>query len=426
MKILDIALKDLFRSFRNGFGLVMMFAAPLLITGSLHFAFGGLWGDGDGSGFDLPVTRVQIVNLDRPDPQLGGFSAGQALVEFLQSEQLAGLLQVTEASDAASARAAVDDQKAGVAVIIPADLSAAVFDPDGSASVGVYHDPTLTLGPGIVENLVSQFVDGFAGTKIATSVVADQLGEHGLIVDAGTMRDVAVQYAAWAEAMGQSLGEGAHPALNIQPPPSEAEPVSQGATMMGGIMAGMMIFFTFFTGASSAETIIREDEEGTLARLFTTPTSRAAILGGKFTAAFFNLAVQVLVLLLASALIFGVHWGEPLAVTLVSFGLVVVAAGFGVMLMSFVKNTRQSGVVMGGVLTLTGMAGGLFTTGFQNLPAVYDTINLFTPHGWVLRGWKLVLAGGGVSDVLLPVAVTLGMGLAFFVVGALVFRKRFA
>ena len=38
----------------------------------------------------------------------------------------------------------------------------------------------------------------------------------------------------------------------------------------------------------------------------------------------------------------------------------------------------------------------------------------------------LVLAGGGAGDVLLPAFVTLGMGIVFFAVGALVFRRRFA
>jgi ABC-2 type transport system permease protein len=422
MKVVDIALKDMLRSFRSGFALVMMFVVPLLVTGIMQFAFGGLGGDG---GFDLPLTQVQIVNLDQPGPQFS-FSFGQMLVEFLQDERLTELLQVTEAADEADARAAVDNQAAGVAIIIPPDFTTAALAPEGSAEVRLYQDPTLTLGPSIVKGIVSQFVDGFAGTKIAASVVADQLSQRGVAIDASLEQQIAMQYGAWAEALGESWGDGVHPILDIQPPPSEAEPAGQGAGMMGGIMAGMVIFFAFFTGASTAETIIREDEEGTLARLFTTPTSRAAILGGKFAAGFITLVVQVVVLMLASAVIFRIHWGEPLATALVALGLVVAAAGFGVLLMSFLKSTRQAGPVMGTVLTLSGMVGGLFTTGFQNLPATYETISLLTPHGWALRGWKLVLAGSSASDVLLPVAVTLVMGIVFFTIGALVFRRRFA
>jgi ABC-2 type transport system permease protein len=423
MKVLDIALKDMLRSLRSGFAVVMMFVAPLLITGILYFAFGGLWGDG--GGFELPVTRVQVVNLDQPGPQLS-FSFGQMLVGFLQDERLAELLQVTEATDEADARAAVDNQDAGVAVIIPPEFTTAALEPTGSAEVTLYQDPTLTLGPGIVRGIVSQFVDGFAGAKIASGVVADQLGQRGAAIDASLVQDVTMQYAAWAEALGQSWGEEAHPALDIQPPPSKTEAASQESTIFGAVMAGMVIFFTFFTGAFTAETIIREDEGGTLARLFTTPTSRAAILGGKFAAVFITLVVQVIVLMLASAVIFRIRWGQPLAVASVALGLVVAAAGLGVFIMSFLKSTRQSGPVVGAVLTLSGMVGGLFTTGFQNLPATYENINLLTPHGWALRGWKLVLAGGGVGDVLLPTLVTLGMGIVFFVVGALVFRRRFA
>ncbi len=423
MKVLDIALKDMLRSFRSVSVLFFMFVLPLMTVGLIYFAFSGLAG-GEG-GFELSVTQMQVVNLDQPVSQFGGFSGGQMLVEFLQDERLAGLLQVTEAADEASARAAVDHQDAGVAVIIPPDFTAA-FAPEGSATVTLYQDPTLTLGPAIVKGLVSQFVDGFAGTIIAASVVAEQLDERGVAVDAGLMRDVTDRYVAWAQTLGESQSQGVYQALDVQSPPSKAEPVDLTTKIITGIMRGMLVFYAFFTGAATAESIIREDEEKTLPRLFTTPTSRTAILGGKFLAVFVTIIVQVIVTMIAGRIIFGVRWGEPLPVALAALGLVVVAAGCGVLLMSFLKSTRQAGTVMGGVLTITGMAGGLFTTGFPSLPAAFETAALFVPQGWALRGWKLALAGGGVSDVLLPAVVTLGMGIVFFVVGAFVFRKRFA
>jgi ABC-2 type transport system permease protein len=424
MKVLDIALKDLLRSFRNVSALFFMFVLPLMTVGLIYFAFSGLAG-GEG-GFGLQVTQVQVVNLDQPALQFGGFSAGQMLVEFLQDERLANLLQVIVVADEASARAAVDRQEAGVAIIIPPDFTTAAFAPEGSATVTLYQDPTLTLGPAIVKGLVSQFVDGFAGTIIAAGVVAEQLDERGVAVDAGLMQDVTDRYVAWAQTLGQSQSRGVYQALDVQPPPSKVEPVDLTTKIITGIMSGMLVFYAFFTGAATAESIIREDEEKTLSRLFTTPTPRAVILGGKFVAVFVTIIVQVIVTMIAGRIIFGVRWGEPWPVLLAALGLVVVAAGCGVLLMSFLKSTRQAGPVMGGVLTMTSMAGGLFTTGFPNLPAAFETATLFVPQGWALRGWKLALAGGGVSDVLLPAVVTLGMGIVFFVVGAFVFRKRFA
>ena len=114
MRVLDIALKDLLRNLRNGTMVFTMFLLPLLTNGLLYFAFGGIAG-GDG-GFDLQVTQVQVVNLDEAPAALGGFSAGQMLVGFLQDETLADLIEVAIAVDEQGARTAVDQQEAGVAV----------------------------------------------------------------------------------------------------------------------------------------------------------------------------------------------------------------------------------------------------------------------------------------------------------------------
>ncbi len=122
------------------------------MSGIFYFAFGGL---GDEGGFDLAVTKVVVVNQDQPVAQAGDFSDGQKLAAFLKSDYLKSILDVTEAADAAAARDAVDRQEAGVAVIIPAGLTAAGENPGERAAVELYQDPTLTLGPGIVKGIVS-------------------------------------------------------------------------------------------------------------------------------------------------------------------------------------------------------------------------------------------------------------------------------
>lgn len=419
MKVLDIALKDLLRSFRSPFALVMMFAAPLLITGLLYFAFGGLLGGG--GGFDLARTQVQVVNQDEA-AAAGGFSAGTRLVEFLQDEALAEVVAVTVVSDEAQARAAVDAQEAGVAVIIPSGFSQALMAPGEKAAVTLYQDPTLTIGPGIVKDLVAHFLDGFSGAQIAGSVTTRQLSAGGVQVDGAALEGATVQYADW-------LNSGAHhdvESIAVQPPAGRAAAEERGASVLEPTMAGMMIFFVFFIGAYGAESIIREDEEGTLERLFTTPTTRGSILGGKFVAVVLALVVQIAVLLASSSLLFDIRWGQPATVFLAALGLIVAAAGFGLLLMSFIKSTRQTGPVMGGVLPVMGMLGGLFTTGIPTLPAAFETVTLITPHGWALRSWSLALAGAGPGEVLVPTLVLAGMGVVFFVAGVGLFRRRFS
>ncbi len=426
MKTLDLAYKDLLRALRGvsfwAFGL----AVPLLVSTIFYFAFGGLAG-GDG-GLDVAATRVQLVNLDRPAEQAGGFhlGAGQMLADFVKSDELESLLDVTEAADAAAARAAVDRQEAGVAVIIPDGFSAAVTIPGRQAAVEVYQDPTLTLGPAIVRGVVSQFVDALAGSKIAAEQAAGELSERGVAVDPALAQTLAVAYGHWAETLGEEQGAAL---LQVRTPGSAAEAPDAVGSVISMIMSGMMVFYVFFTGAAMAQTILQEEEAGTLPRLFTTPTPQSAILGGKLLSTLVILVVQVVVLLVVSALVFGVDWGRPEGAALAALALVVLAGSFGLFITSLLKNTRQSGIVYGGVLTMMGMIGmiGIFTAQVPGAGgASFSTVALLTPQGWAVRAWQLLLDGGTLADVLGTLAVMLVLATAFFGLGLLRFRRRYA
>jgi len=421
MEIIDITIKDLKRVFKDIFSLVMMFAAPLLIAGLLYFAFGGLT-KGDVT-YKMPETKVVIANLDQPAAP--GFAAGEMMVEFLQDSSLQDILAVSLASDESSARAAVDSRKAGVAIIIPPDFTEAAISPDRTAAVSIYQDPTLTIGPSVVSELVNHFMDAFSGSKIAAQTATGMLSSRGVQVSEDVAGQIAQSYAAWQQS-SRHEEKKAIPDMVIVSPAGEVQASVQKAVPIGLIVAGMITLFVFFIAGYGAESIIREDEEGTLGRLFTTPISQAFILSGKFLAVVVTLCIQIALLLLVSALIFGISWGNPVTVILVSSGLIVAAAGFGIMLMSFIKNSRQTGPVMGGVMTLLGMLGGLFSVAIPNLPSSVDKITLVTPHGWAMQGWKLALAGSSPIQAILPVFVLFLMGFAFLAIGVILFRRRFA
>ena len=415
MKVFDVAIKDLQRVFRSPFTLVMMFGAPLLIAGLLYFAFGSLT-TGTGS-FTLPKTRVAAVNLDQPAPA-GGFKAGEMLLSFLQSKELTDVLQITIMADEVSARSAVDQQQADVALIIPRNFTQAAITPGQRTEVTLYQDPTLTIGPGIVKDLVNHYMDGFSGASIAAQVAMGEVpgGQNDAALAESAMRS----YAAYIQSSDHDA------ALRVSAPAGTATQQNAGASIIGPVMAGMLVFFVFFMGANGAQSIIREQEEGTLARLFTTPVPRSAILGGKYLGVLITLVLQTIVLLAASALIFRIAWGQPLTLLISTLCLIVAATGFGVMVMSFIKDTRQTGPVLGGVLTLTGMLGGLFSSAIPNLPAAMDTVALSMPQGWAMRALKLSLAGSGPGAVIVPGLVLAVLGAIFFLVGLTMFRRRFA
>ena len=321
----------------------------------------------------------------------------------------------------------MDDGRADVAVIIPADFTQAVQEPGKQASVVLYHHPDSGIAAKVVKVVVSDFVDGFAGAKIAVHVTSHQLEAQGLALPDGVAERVAQAYVSWLEASaptGSSAQTGAAYLIS-RAPATQQKAANQATLFLGPVMAGLMVFFMFFTGAAAAQSILYEDQEGTLARLFTTPTPHAAILAGKYLAVIVTLGVQAIVLMALAALIFGIGWGNPVNVALLTAGVVVTAAGFGILLMSFLRSTRQAGPAIGLVVTLTGMLGGLMPTGDPSRPPAFEKFTLVLPQGWAMRGWRLTLAGASPTDILLPVLVLFVVGAALFAAGALLFRRRF-
>jgi ABC-2 type transport system permease protein len=420
MKVIDVAIKDITRSFRSAFALIFMFGVPLLMTGMFWFMFGGM---GKGSqGFSAPVTKVIIANLDQPGAAFKSTmsslpagmnttnSMGELIVSVLQDKNFADLLEISQADSAEAARLAVDTQKAGVAVIIPADFSENFSTLNTRAVIELYKDPTLTLGPGIVQSIMSQFMDGISAARVAVDVVTHQAGSS----DPALIGQVVSQYVAASQNVEQGTAS-----LDNHSPVSTKTPSNPVALIISYIMAGMTIFYAFFTGTASAQT---------LARLFTTPTTHSTILGGKFLAIGLTVGVQMSVLLILGRLIFNIQWGSLLPLAIVTAGTVLAASTFGIFVMSLLKSTKQAGAVQGGVLTVTGMTGMIkvFTFGSGSTPAWAELVSSFVPQGWGVRGLTQVMDSAPMHDVLLTFAALTAMSVVFFAIGVMRFQKRFA
>jgi ABC-2 type transport system permease protein len=433
MKAFDIAFKDMTRSFRSAFAIVFMFVIPLLVTGMFYFMFGNTAKNG---GFNLPKTRVVIANLDKGGPKFqvnpknipGGKKAdtmGELIVNILQSDEVADLVQISFAQSAEAARASVDDQTYQVAIIIPPDFSHQFADVDGKAVIEFYQDPTLTIGPAIMRAIMNRFMDGMAGVKITVDVFLDEADDaHDAMAGQVVQQYLEVSLAQSDDVEGELLDVHAPPSASKN---KEEESKNLLLSIIGPIMGGMMIFYAFFTGASTAQSILKEEEERTLPRLFTTPTSQATILTGKFLSVFMTVSVQVIVLLLAAHFIFGIQWGDPLPVSLIAAGIIVSASSFGIFVNSLLKNTRQSGVVFGGVLTVTGMLGmiSIFAQGSASAAVMRDTVALLVPQGWAVRGLLQAMESQPMTSVLITTLVLFLWGVVFFAAGVWRFNKRY-
>ena len=421
-RILAIAFKDLRSTWRNVPALMMMLAAPLALSALLGFAFGG-----SGSGFSIAATKVAVVNLDRVPAASATAapaqaSAGQTVVGIMQSKALKDILATTVKPTAAAARKSVDDGKDAVAVIIPADLTKTLYgtDPSARSAVELYQNPTQTVGAAIAQSVVGQSLLAFNGAR-AAALAAQSLA---LSAGNGAQAGALAQKAAAAFVLESESGSGGLTVAQ-RPPALAGGKKSKDIGVTGLVLAGMMVFFMFFGASNVARTILTEERNGTLPRLFTTPTPRRVILGGKFASTYLTVLAQAVIIVVAGRLFFAIDWGALDVVVLLILAAAAVASSLGLLVISIVRTPAQAGAIGAGVYLVLGLLGGSFI-GTAQSGTTYATVERLTPNGWLLVGWDRALRGGGVADIVWPVLIPLVFAVVFFALAVFRFRRRFA
>jgi len=452
MKLIAIAVKDLKLSFRNYLALGFTFLMPVLFTVLFAFMFGGV---GTDEQFEISQVDLAVVNLDEGSPyfefspkesedtapksaQSGELDftnvngMGDILVQLLKADFFSDFLSPTEVDGEAQAKALVDAQEADMALIIPQDFTAELLQENGHASVLLYQDPTLTVTPAVVKSILNLLLDQFSSARIAMEVADKQLAEAGLQMSPEQAQSLIQSFASYDSTNEQSVSaEGGNPygsLLEIIPPSGEEENVNVKALIIAPIISGMLVFYAFYTGTASMESILKEQESGTLARLFTTPTSSRTIFGGKLIATFVLLFFQALFMIFFGFLSFRIDWGTPMSILLTIFGTVLLAGATGSFLASFIHNKRQSGIIMGGFLTLSGMLGMLptFFAGWATAPQAVVIASKLVPQGWVLQLFSQSFAHSSVSEMLPTLMVVIGWSILFAFIGQYRLQKGFA
>jgi ABC-2 type transport system permease protein len=392
-RILAIAGLNLQQLFRDRSELIGTIALPLLLT----WVFGSAFGAGAAA-----KTLVPVSDLDN--------SSYSRLVTKLVDEPV-GI--VTQSVAPAEAYQLVRDGKATVAVIIPRGFSKAIEQHTG-ARIETVRDPGSSEAQGVVE-LVQGAANRLAADAEAARVTAIVLQQG----NGGTYPSNAPNF--------RELYSEADRFWSPDPPVSiESKAVLASSSHATELKAsstthyslGFTVFFVLMVALSGAGGIVEERELGTLRRLLATPSSRGQVILGKVLGVAGVAAFEALVLVGFGALIFGVAWGDaPVAVALTLGALVLASTGLGIMLSALVKTRSQLSAITPVLSTAMAMIGGCYWP-IDITPPFMQTLALATPTGWAMRALTdTVSRGMGVSAVLVPVAVLLGMAAVFFAVG---------
>jgi ABC-2 type transport system permease protein len=177
------------------------------------------------------------------------------------------------------------------------------------------------------------------------------------------------------------------------------------------------------TSLTGSVALIETRRLGVSRRILATPTAARTILAGEALGRIGIALVQGLIIMIGSALLFGVGWGDPLGAGALLIAFALVGSGAGMLMGSVFRTEQQAGAV--GVLLGIGLA----ALGGSMLPlelfsGTMRAVAHATPHAWANDGFaELVRHGGGIADILPQLGVLTCYAAALFLLGTWRLRK---
>ncbi len=399
-----IALKDVRVALRDRAGLLVMLAAPLALTFVFVFAFGGQGGGG------LAQIDLLVVNQDKGE-------LGAALLDLLGAAELSDLLAPVAASDPAAARAQVDADKVAAAIIIPAGLSEAVLQGDGSTTtIEIYTNPARPISSGVVSGVVQRFTEsvnaGAAGAQVAVSQ----------LVETGRLDPSRIAAAAPELGFRAAVAAGERTLLVVDEITIGGDD-SDGFNFLGYYASSMAVLFLMFTMNSAARTILEEQREGTFDRLRSTPAAATSLIGGKMAGTYLIGLLQMVLLILATRLLLGVDWGALAGLGLHVLLVVGAMAALGTLLAALARDEGQANALGTAVVLVLAITSG----NFLPRPAYPDwlqQLSLIGPSAWGIEGFQKLAAGAGIPALGPEITALAAMTVIFFAAATIGMRRQ--
>ncbi len=361
MKALVIARNSLRRMFRQRANIFFVFIFPMLLILVLGATFGS-----------SATPRLGVV-VARPGPL-----ADALLAQLQRTPQLA----VSVVGSDAALLTDVERGNYDAGLEIPASYDAAIRS-GRTVTVDYVARPGTAEQQG--EELILSAVDRQAMLIGAARFAVAQHTAPDISAGLGQARRVAPEV----------------PAVSVRQESAGKTTILQGVSQFGEGAWTELLLFMFLTALTAGVALIEVRKLGVPRRMLATPTRVSTLVAGEVLGRLLIGLVQALVIIFGSALLFGVHWGQPIGVIaiVVLFGLV--AAGFGIFIGTLFRTEQQAM----GISLLLGL--GLAALGGCMVPLelfspTMRTIAHITPHAWASDAFAKLIGDGDSIGAILP------------------------
>ncbi len=359
--------------------------------------------------FVLPIVLIVVLGT-----MYGGRTAPRMGIVVLEDGPLAAELvaairegpielELKEPATVDELRARVEDGSLEIGVVVPAG-----------------YDETLTSGGTATVTVIGQPAAAFSALREAVATAIER--QAAAITAARIAADHAsVSFPAALEAAREIQDRTAGVAVAVERVGEGLFPDSTGAFQPGA--QSQLILFMFLTSLTAATQLILTRQLGVSRRMVAAPVRIGTILVGETLGRFAIAMLQGAFIVLLSAALFGVGWGDPLAATTVVVLFALVGTGAAMVVGVFANNVDQAGAVgiMAGMLL--GALGGAMVP-LELFPEPMHTIAFVTPQAWAVTALREVaLRGGTVVDILVELGALTAYAVGLIALGTWGLRR---
>lgn len=374
--IAAVALRRFFRDRGNYF---FVFVFPLLLVVLLGLQFGEGADDG----------RIVVV---------GDSGLADQVATSLDADDVV----VSRGEDVEDAQTVVARGRADAAVVVDA-AAAAAFDAGDPAGIPV---------------IVGSQAGGQATVQQVQTALDDIAG-----------RATAVQALVAAGMDGPAAGAALDEVADAGPSLTVRTVGDSVAEEFGGLgqfdlgAAQQLSLFVFLISLTGAAFLIQSRELGATNRMLAAPVRPITVVLGEALGRFTIAITQGGYIILGTAVIFGVDWGDPVAAFVLLATYCAVCAAAAMVVGAALDNANlASGVGVGLGLVLAALGGSMIPLEF--FPDGLLVVSRITPHHWAYLAWaELQRAGGSLVDILPELGVLAAMAVVLLWLGAVALRR---
>lgn len=417
--------KDLRRVRRNPLPWCINLIIPLCITALIGLVFGGRSDSG-------ALGRIRFALVDEDDSVLTQFLRGAAnqgeggkYLEPVFLEREAALRQI-------------NDNKLAAVLIIPTNFTRHYLTGSDRVSLELIKNPAQSIHPAVLEELLGAVVTGL--NAIARNFQSEFPEWQAVFEGKGDYHKV----AALIERAGDKLKaakEFVNPPLVIYEKEVRADAPKAGDAKGGSgrsetpkgrpafnlfayLLAGLSAMFLLFLASNGMTDLHREVRFRTFERYHTMRQQLLPFVTSKVIFTVVLLLLSSDVMLGGGALVFRIHWQQPLALAALVLGYAAFAAGLMAVLTALVADERLVNTLSTILGMALGLAGGCAFPP-QNLPVfLREHISPWLPTWWFAETVRSLEFGNHPSWGLVTLKFA-GLSVALIALAAWLFRRRF-